>query len=108
MKENGSALDKLTRQRFEATIFELQDQNSQLLKKQAETVDMNRGVGTGLRINLEIAQETTHKLKALLLRQMLRRKCDLAKQKAFYILQSRMKDGNSDDKDSLQERLTQL
>ena len=101
LKENGSAFDKLTRQKYEATIQELQDQNSQLIKKQAEAVDANRGVGTGLRINLELAQERVHKLKGLLVCQLLRRKGDLSKQRAFYRMQKQMKEGHSEDTEAL-------
>jgi hypothetical protein len=51
-----------------------------------ELGDASRGLGTGLRLNLELAQERILKLKGLLLRQMLRHSSNLSLMKSFFII----------------------
>ena len=63
-------------------------------------------MGTGLRLNLEVAQERVLKLKGLLLKQMLRHSSNLSKMKAFHMLNKKLKDSRSEDTEVLQEQIT--
>jgi hypothetical protein len=65
-------------------------------------------MGTGLRLNLEVAQERVLKLKGLLIKQMLRHSCNLSKMKAFHMFNKKLKDSRSEDTEVLQEQITTL
>ena len=62
---------------------------------------MNRGVGTGLRINLEIAQEKVQRFKGLLISSMFRHSCDISKLRAIFNMKQQMRETRSEDNDAL-------
>lgn len=68
LKENGNQFDKIAREKMEAQIKTLQDENSRLIRSQTEATGVSRAMDTGLKFNLELAKERMLKLKGLLLR----------------------------------------
>lgn len=68
---------------------------------------MNRGVGTGLRINLEIAQEKVQRMKGLLISSMLRHSSDISKLRAIFNMKQQMRENRSEDNEALQDKIVQ-
>lgn len=81
----------------------MQAENRKLIRQSTEVQEQHQGVGTGLRLNLEVAQDKNRKFKGLLLRCLQRLKGTVSQQRAFYLLKAKLSENMFEENEALNE-----